>query len=234
MTSEICVSEVISSADNSNCYPLYIFADEEDLALSEAGNNFTPEFLELVAKKLKLKQDRASGLPEGINAEELFYYIYAIFYSPTYRKRFAEHLRIDFPRVPLTGKEALFKTLAKFGSALVELHLLRSKFKGKNQPSFVGGEAQIVMKPTWAAGKIRINEASEAGFEGIDEDVWNFQVGSYRVCEKWLKDRKGRSITKSDAEKFSALATSIAGTIGLMGDIDKLINSHGGWPKAFQ
>jgi len=52
--------------------------------------------------------------------------MYAVFHSPTYRSRYAEFLKIDFPRLPLTSDLALFRTLAAKGAELVGLHLLES------------------------------------------------------------------------------------------------------------
>ena len=64
--------------------------------------------------------------PFEITPEDLFHYIYAVLHAPTYRSRYAEFLRIDFPRVPLTRDRALFYTLATKGAELVALHSARS------------------------------------------------------------------------------------------------------------
>jgi hypothetical protein len=73
-----------------------------------------------------------------------------------------------------------------------------------------------------------------AGFKGVSEAAWNFHVGGYRVCEKWLKDRKGRKLTKDDIEHYQKIVVALSETIRLMAEIDKVIDEHGGWPGAFQ
>jgi hypothetical protein len=72
------------------------------------------------------------------------------------------------------------------------------------------------------------------GFKGVKEEVWNFHIGGYQVCEKWLKDRKGRKLTKDDIEHYQKIVVALSETIRLMAEIDKVIDEHGGWPGAFQ
>ena len=68
---------------------------------------------------------------------------------------------------------------------------------------------------------------------GVREDVWNFHIGGYQVCEKWLKDRKGRTLSKDDIAHYHKIVVALAETIRLMNEIDKVIEKHGGWPGAF-
>ena len=76
--------------------------------------------------------------------------------------------------------------------------------------------------------------AQTAGFKGVREDVWNFHIGGYQVCEKWLKDRKGRTLSKDDIAHYQKIVVSLSETIRLMKKIDQVIEQHGGWPGAFQ
>jgi hypothetical protein len=73
-----------------------------------------------------------------------------------------------------------------------------------------------------------------ASFRGVPEPVWNFHIGGYQVCEKWLKDRRGRRLTKSDLEHYQKIVVAIQETMRLMEQIDRAIEEHGGWPGAFQ
>src|SRR5438552_2067911 len=61
--------------------------------------------------RLQLPQTQPDGLPKDISPEDIFHYAYAVFHSPTYRQRYAEFLKIDFPRLPLTSNVALFRAL---------------------------------------------------------------------------------------------------------------------------
>ena len=72
------------------------------------------------------------------------------------------------------------------------------------------------------------------GFRGIPEAVWNFQVGGYQVCEKWLKDRKGHTLSKNDIIHYQKIVVALSETIRLMKEIDQVIEANGGWPDAFQ
>ena len=63
--------------------------------------------------------------------------------------------------------------------------------------------------------------------------LWNFHIGGYQVCEKWLKDRKGRILSKVDVADYQNILLTLSETIRLMADIDKVIDKHGGWPGAF-
>ncbi len=71
------------------------------------------------------------------------------------------------------------------------------------------------------------------GFRGVPEEVWNFHIGGYQVCEKWLKDRKGRTLSKDDIAHYQKIVVALAETIRLMREIDEVIDRHGGWPAAF-
>jgi hypothetical protein len=72
-----------------------------------------------------------------------------------------------------------------------------------------------------------------SGFRGVPEDAWNFHIGGYQVCEKWLKDRKGRTLSKDDIAHYNKIVIALSETIRLMSEIDKVIEKHGGWPGAF-
>ncbi|HDL03247.1 MAG TPA: hypothetical protein ENH25_03855, partial [candidate division Zixibacteria bacterium] len=60
--------------------------------------------------------------------------------------------------------------------------------------------------------------------------VWEFHIGGYQVCHKWLKDRKGRELKYEDVEHYCHIVSALSETIRLMSDIDKAIDKHGGWP----
>ena len=77
-------------------------------------------------------------------------------------------------------------------------------------------------------GRVYIN--SEQYFEGIPPEVWAFTIGGYQVCHKWLKDRKGRTLTFEDLHHYQKIVVALAETIRLMGEIDAAIDAHGGWP----
>lgn len=75
--------------------------------------------------------------------------------------------------------------------------------------------------------------AQTIGFKGVSENVWNFHIGGYQVCQKWLKDRKGRNLSKDDITHYQKIVVALNETIRLMKEIDEVIEQHGGWPRAF-
>jgi hypothetical protein len=88
------------------------------------------------------------------------------------------------------------------------------------------------VKPKKGVADARIT--GTIGFRGVPEAVWNFHIGGYQVCEKWLKDRKGRRLSKDDIAHYQKIIVALAETIRLMKEIDEVIDAHGGWPRAFQ
>lgn len=214
----------------TNLFPLFLYDSSQSLGLSGAIRpNFSEKFLKDISASLRLKRSGQHGLPQGISPENIVQYIYAIFHSPTYRSRYAELLKIDFPRVPLTSSLELFRSLAKLGCELVILHLLESPKVNDFITTFTGtGDNSIPKKPTWKDNAVWINPTQR--FEGVPENVWNFHIGGYQVCEKWLKDRKGRTLSEDDITHYQRVVVALNETIRIMGEIDKVIDEHGGWP----
>jgi bifunctional pyridoxal-dependent enzyme with beta-cystathionase and maltose regulon repressor activities len=64
----------------------------------------------------------------------------------------------------------------------------------------------------------------------IPEEVYNFQIGGYQVCQKWLKDRKGRELSEEEIEHYQKVVVALNETIRIMEEIDEVIVEHGGWP----
>ncbi|MGH8020091.1 MAG: type ISP restriction/modification enzyme [Opitutaceae bacterium] len=119
-------------------------------------------------------------------------------HSPGYRSRYAGFLKIDFPRLPLTGNLELFRALARLGGELTSLHLLESPRLEQPITEFAGGGNPEVEKVSWSNDTVWINKAKTIGFRSVRELVWNFHIGGYQVCQKWLKDRKRRTLSADD------------------------------------
>ncbi|MCF8265685.1 MAG: hypothetical protein K9I71_11880 [Ignavibacteriales bacterium] len=163
-------------------------------------------------------------ITKDVTPEEIFYYIYAVLFSNIYRIKYAEFLKIDFPRVPFTRDYKLFIQLGKLGQQLADLHLLKSKDLDKSISKFPIDGANKLEKPRFDSaqrdnGKVWINK--EQYFDGIKEAVWQYQIGGYQVCEKWLKDRKDRTLTLDEIKTYCKIVTSLSKTIDLQNEIDK-------------
>ena len=149
-------------------------------------------------------------------------------------------MKFEFPRLPLTGNLELFRELSQLGGELTALHLLESPKLDEPITEFIG-TSKTVTKVGYSENTVWINStgtrtnttAGTSGFHGVPEAVWNFHIGGYQVCEKWLKDRKGRTLTAEDITHYHKIVVALSETIRLMGEIDEVIDEHGGWPGAF-
>lgn len=225
----------VAAYDTNSILPLYLYAEaDEGLFGSSKRPNLAQKFIEEFATKLSMQfiQDGKGDRATTFGPEDIFHYMYAVFHSPTYRSRYAELLKIDFPRLPLTSKPELFRELCSLGQELVDLHLMETKApKITGYP--IAGDNSVekvrYLEPhDDVKGKIWIN--STQYFEGIPKEVWEFHIGGYQVCDKWLKDRKGRQLTYDDLTHYQLVVAALAATMKLMSNIDTAIDNHGGWP----
>ena len=140
----------------------------------------------------------------------------------------------------LTSDLSLLKALTTLGEQLVALHLMESPLLDTLITHTVGSNWEV-SKVGYADGTVWIDGkgtrdayvAGTTGFVGVPEEVWNFHIGGYQVCEKWLKDRKGRTLTAEDIAHYQKIVVALNETIRLMAEIDVVIDEHGGWPGAF-
>jgi len=195
--------------------------------------NLKAEFLKQLCSTLHLPKMSNGELPQGLTPEDIFRYAYAVFYSSSYRSRYAEFLKIDFPRLPLTESLELFRKLARLGGELVALHLMESPKLDKVSTKFIGDRNIEVEKVTWSDNTVWVDKTQTTGFKDVPEAVWNFHIGSYQVCEKWLKDRKGYKLSNDDIAHYQKIILALTETIRLMQEIDGIVEQYGGWPSAF-
>jgi predicted helicase len=231
----ITESHSVSLKEVNYLFPLWLRPDEQGINFSiRKRPNFTPEFLRLLCASLGVKQEGEHGLPANVTPEDIFNYTYAIFYSPIYRTRYFEFLKIDFPRLPLPRNLQLFRKLSKLGSDLVSFHLLESLSLEHSNNNFIGSQSVAIEKISWSQKTVWIDKDKSTGFNGVSEEVWNFQIGGYQVCEKWLKDRKGRTLAGEDIIHYQRVIVALYETIRLMKEVDAVIEQYGSWPTAFQ
>ena len=230
---------------NNACFPLYIYPsasaknsfDNDDLALEQNNrhSNLAPAFIADFSTCLRMTfvPDGGGDRLQTFGPEDILHYMYAVFHSPSYRSRYAEFLKIDFPRLPLTSDAGLFRSLCDLGRELTALHLLEKHSSPATRFPIAGESAVDVVHYTEpgqgsAVGRVWINKTQF--FEGVPPEVWAFHVGGYQVCQKWLKDRKGRQLTYDDITHYQRIVAALKETIRLMAEIDRIIDTHGGWP----
>ncbi len=239
--------KALAAYDINNLFPLYLKPEVGELTLESASApdarrpNLSTEFtLELsTVLGLEFIPDGKGNLEKTVGPENIFHYAYAVFHSPTYRERYAEFLKSDFPRLPITSDKDLFKSLAEKGEELVQLHLMESPLltNPASYPRFdVEGSNEVVKvrfaEPKPATGKEpavpgRVYINKEQFFEGIEPEQWEFHIGGYQVLEKWLKDRKGSKLTWDDIQHYQKITVALNETMRLMAEIDSMIPE---WP----
>ncbi|MGB9755001.1 type ISP restriction/modification enzyme [Roseiflexus castenholzii] len=151
--------------------------------------------------------------------EQVLAYIYAVLYSPTYRQKYAEELRVDFPRAPFTADPEVFRQMADLGQELIDVHLMRKTVQVAGVRSQGQGSDKIeFVRYDPASGRVAINR--DQYFEGITPEMWAYQIGGYQVLEKYLNDRKGRQL--DDPAPSIHIAEAIARTMKIQAQIDQV------------
>ena len=227
VTNSITDGNCVSNRDGpTHIFPLYLYPNPEELGIStEPSLNFKSAFLTALSEALELPQTAPFNLPEGVSPEEILAYIYAVLYSPTYRERYYEFLKYDFPRIPLPQDIDQFRTLTTLGQRLIDSHLLREIAPtGKGTPTshrFEGEGDGVVEKARYLDGQVWINPTQY--FTDVAVEVWEYEIGAYQVCEKWLRDRRGEVLRHEDVRRYRAILVAVAETLAVMGEIDAVL-----------
>ena len=215
----------LSAATSNNGYqfPLYRVTStyrslSEDTLPFPTGNdgpeparveNIAPEFRRWIDERY----DRV------YTPEYLLGYIYAVLHAPTYRTRYADFLRTDFPRIPFPDVPAQFEALAALGEGLIAAHLLRDvPARGLGRSPIKG--SNLVEQVRWSAGEQKIWINAAQAFTHVPERVWNFTIGGYQVIDKYLKSRKGRVLSLDEIEQIERIANVLDFTVDQMAAID--------------
>ncbi len=169
--------------------------------------------------------EKIVGQLEGIvgsatTPKEIFDYVYAVLHSPSYREKYKEFLKIDFPKIPYPKNSKTFKSLVALGAELRSLHLMESSKINNFVTTFPIVGTDEVEKITYKDGKVYINV--EQYFGDVSELAWNFYIGGYQPAQKWLKDRKNRILTNADIEHYQRIIVVLSETEKIMRKIDQI------------
>lgn len=198
------IVDIHAASDQTYVFPLYLYADDG----SRVPN---------LNKKIVADIEKIIG---KITPEDIFDYIYAVLYSPSYREKYKEFLKIDFPRVPYPKDRKQFTTLIALGKELRELHLLESSKVNIPITSYnVREGTDEVEKIMYKDGKVFINK--DKYFGNVPDVAWNFWIGGYQPAQKWLKDRKGRTLTNEDIEHYQKMIVALMETSRVTKEIDE-------------
>ena len=149
--------------------------------------------------------------------EDILDYIYGVLHSPTYRKKYKEFLKIDFPRVPAPKDNKEFAHFVGYGSQLRQLHLMKSPTIDDYATTYPVAGDDTVEKVSYQNGEVHINNTQYFG--NVPEVAWNFYIGGYQPAQKWLKDRKGRKLSSDDLDHYQRIVKILLETDRIMKEI---------------
>jgi len=205
--------------------PLYLYNYENGQHTlekkSERQPNLKTEIVKQIAEKLGLTfTTEKEPTKNTFTPIDILDYIYAVLHSPTYREKYKEFLKIDFPRVPYPKDAATFWQLVNLGSQIRQIHLLESPTVEKYITQYPIDGDNIVTKPKYQDGKVYINDTQY--FNNVPQTAWEFYIGGYQPAQKWLKDRKERTLEFDDILHYQKIIVALAETDRLMNEINKI------------
>ncbi len=215
-----------------NLFPLYLYPDNSGQQTieqtAERQPNLNAEIVNQLALKIGLTFTNEKHNTENTFAPiDIVDYIYAVLHSPTYREKYKEFLKTDFPRIPFPKNADTFWQLVKLGGEIRESHLLESPTVENYITQYPIGGDNVVGKPRFDSaqrddnkGKVYINETQY--FDNVPQVAWEFYIGGYQPAQKWLKDRKDRKLEFDDILHYQKIIVALSETNRIMKEIDKI------------
>jgi predicted helicase len=207
-------------------FPLYLYSEKVDLdEIKKRQPNLNNEIVQSIALKTGLQfANEKIDNDKTFAPIDLLDYIYAVLHSPAYRIKYKELLKIDFPRIPYPESAEHFYHLTSLGSILRKLHLMEDVSPSDDKATFpVAGNNEIATLK-YKNGKVFINKTQY--FDNVPLEAWDFYIGGYQPAQKWLKDRKGRTLIFDEIEHYRKIITVLLLTLDLQRQIDVV------WPGA--
>ena len=239
-----CVSDMnavsMQTREGNYVFPLYLYPSESELGFDterkpnldetiwrtienwvQYGKAFKP--LTANERNGELGFDAEPEQPHFLAPEDIFDYIYGVLHSPSYRAKYKEFLKVDFPRIPYPKDQDEFEHFRSFGNQLRELHLMHNVPESPVTFPEPGSMQVDALRWEWNeddgySGNVYINETQ--CFEGVPREAWDFYIGGYQPAQKWLKDRKGRTLSFDDIEHYRKIISVLIETSRLMKEID--------------
>jgi predicted helicase len=204
-------------------FPLYLYPEQKAQLNfgenTERTPNLNPEIIKQIADGLGLVFTNEKEKNVGKFAPiDVLDYIYAVLHSPSYREKYKEFLKIDFPRVPYPRDLTTFQKLSNLGSQIRQIHLLESDIVEEYITQYPEDGDDVVGKIKYEDGRVYINENQY--FDSVPSTAWNFYIGGYQPAQKWLKDRKERVLSFEDILHYQKIIVALTETARLMTEID--------------
>lgn len=228
-----CVMSTTSREANQ-VFPLYLYPDSSAQLSFEnkpsRAPNLNMTIVQEIAQKLDLTFTQEKETDENtFSPVDILDYIYAVLHSPSYRSKYREFLKIDFPRVPYPENSKVFWKLVALGGELRRLHLLESITADNLITSYPEDGDNIVTRkitakdwdlydPSGGLGRVWINDTQYV--DQVPLVAWDFFIGGYQPAQKWLKDRYGRTLSIEDLIHYQKIIVALTETDRIMKAID--------------
>jgi len=160
---------------------------------------------------------------QRLTPENILDYVYSYLYSPSYREKFEEFLRSDFPRVPYPSNKKQFWELVKLGEDLRKLHLLESPKLSERITTYPESGDNKVDKLEYKNGNVYINKVQYFG--DVPKEAWQFYIGGYQPAQKYLKDRRNRILSNTEIIHYQQIIVVLVQTIHIMNEIDHILSN---------
>jgi predicted helicase len=206
-------------------FPLYLYPETNGQLKTDQSTeripNLNKEIVKQIAEKLDLIfTNEKENTENTFSPIDILDYIYAVLHSPTYREKYKEFLKIDFPRVPYPKDKNTFWQLVKLGGEIRQTHLLESPTVEKYITQYPIDGDNVVIKPKYENGKVYINDTQY--FDNVPKIAWAFYIGGYQPAQKWLKDRKERKLEFDDILHYQKIIVALAETDRIMKEVNKI------------
>jgi predicted helicase len=207
-------------------FPLYLYPDTGNLdSAATRRPNLQQKIVGELAAKIDLRfTEEKENIPGTFAPIDILDYIYAVLYSNNYRAKYKEFLKIDFPRVPYPENKEIFRELSQYGAALRSLHLLENVEPLMDIATYPVEGDNAIDKLGFINGRVSINKTQY--FDNVPLAVWEYYIGGYQPAQKWLKDRKERTLDYDDILHYQKIITVLKLTIEIQQHIDKIIHKR--------
>jgi len=202
---DICLIS-LRTKESSYIFPLYLFKNKKGI----------PNIKDSILQKIKATFDR------DVDPTDIFNYIYAVLYSKKFRSRYAELLKINYPRIPFTSDYKIFSKFAELGQKLIATHLLTAYSDEEKKIGYPKEGTNVIEEIRYNEQNQRIHINKTQYFEGISDEEWNFYIGGHQVLGRWLKEMKERKLSLDDIRNFIKIIAFIRETIKIMQKLDDL------------
>lgn len=208
ITNSIIDSTFVSNktAETTSVFPLYLYPEAASFEKERRAN-----------LDEKIWADINAAIGREAAPEDIFDYIYGVLHSPAYRTKYKEFLKIDFPRIPYPKDAAEFEHFRRYGQQLRDLHLMHTV--PASPVTFPEAGNMVVEQVAYKDGRVQINGSQY--FAGVPAQAWEFYIGGYQPAQKWLKDRKGRTLSFDDINHYRNIIAVLLRTAELMREIDR-------------